>query len=284
MVRGRRVNVLVVYDQSERSYRWSLSVAALRLLLIGAGCVAVLAIVAVALMLRTATQHRRLADLTADNRRLSTYVLEVGQLRDELAQHREFTRRLCELIGVPFPDSVFAHSGMASPVGIPEGLDLEPYRQGTASPDSAWLPTELSADPKNRPRGVPMHGQLSRGFAPDLESPSLRHYGLDIAGREGSLVYATAAGTVEFAGWDEALGHTIILDHNNGYKTIYGHNSMLMCETDQKVKFGELICLSGNSGRSSAPHLHYEIRFDNRPVDPLEFNRPDSTNVIGGKQ
>jgi murein DD-endopeptidase MepM/ murein hydrolase activator NlpD len=128
-----------------------------------------------------------------------------------------------------------------------------------------------------------MLGQASRGYAPDENSPSMRHYGLDIAGHEGSPVFATAAGVVEFAGWDEAMGNTIIIDHGTGYKTIYGHNSVIMCEAEQKVNCGEMICLSGNSGRSSAPHLHYEIRFNNQPVDPLGFILTDSTKALAGR-
>lgn len=280
MARGGRVNVLVVYDQSEKSFRWSLSLVMLRFLFIGSGVVALLAIIAIFLMLRTTVQHRRLSELTADNKRLSAYVLEVDQLKEELALHRDFTRRLCELIGVPFPDSVFARSGSSGSMGTPQGLDLGQNRQGMMSLDSARLPTELSANAANRPAGVPMRGEPSRGFAPDLESPSLRHYGLDIAAREGLPVYATAGGVVEFAGWDEAMGNTIIIDHGNGYKTVYGHNSVLLCEANQQIKFAEMICLSGNSGRSSAPHLHYEIRYQSRPVDPLEFITPDSTGAL----
>ncbi len=277
MGRGRRINVLVVYDQSEKSYQWSLSLLGLRIL-IGAAIVTVLmALVAIVLAWQTASQRSRINELAAENKRLTVYSFEVNQLKEELAYHRSFTRRLCGLVGVEFPDSVFPGSrGVPLAAAATEWTDSTDANFGLQgneilSVSGAPLPSQLSAHPENRPVGVPMRGRASRGFAPEEENVSLRHFGLDIAGREGLPVFATAAGVVEFVGWDEAMGNTIIIDHGNGFKTIYGHNSVMMCKAGDEVQFGDIICLSGNSGRSSAPHLHYEIRYYDQPVDPLRF-------------
>ncbi len=283
MGREKRVNVLVVYDQSERSYQWSLSIFTLRVIFGGVVAAILLSLTAAVLAWVLIGQNHRLAELSAENQRLTVYSLEINQLKEELNLHRDFTRRICELIGVKFPDSSFGTiAEMALPALPPELLDStvspgRPVRSMMQLVSEAPLPSQLEADADNLPRGVPMRGRASRGYNPDQQNLSLRHFGLDIAGREGSPVFVTAAGVVEFVGWDEALGNMITVDHQNGYKTIYGHNSVVMCKQGDRVKFGDIICLSGNTGVSSAPHLHYEIRLRDQPVDPLWFVLADST-------
>jgi len=286
VARGKRINVLVVCDQSEKSYQWSFSRLTLRILICAAVLTVLMAMAAVFLAWRLTVQSKRTVELAAENRSLTVYTLQVNQLKEELAYHRDFTRRICELIGIEFPDTTFPLSGevprsMASAeTGDSTSALSVDQKEYLRLAGDALLPGRLSPHPENKPRGVPMRGRMSRGFVPDEENISLRHYGLDIAGRAGSPVFVTAAGVVESVGWDAALGNVIIIDHGNGYKTIYGHNSMIMYETGDEVQFGDMICLSGNSGVSSAPHLHYEIRFNNQPVDPLDFVLPDSTSAM----
>lgn len=283
MARGGRINILIVDDQSEKSHQWSLSPLMVRMLLWAAGVVCALALAAVVLAWLVFRQSGRIEELTAENMRLTVYALEISQLREELEHHRNFSRQLYEMLGIEFSDSMQA---ALDDEMVPSMLNLAVDSAESAALDIdshisvvalAPLPSELSPYPDNRPVGVPMRGRPSRGFAPQQENVSLRHFGLDIAGREGSPVFATAAGTVVFAGWDGALGNLIILDHGNGYQTVYGHNSAMLFEQGDRVGFGEIIALSGNSGISSAPHLHYEIRYNAQPVEPLQYIFPDST-------
>jgi murein DD-endopeptidase MepM/ murein hydrolase activator NlpD len=117
------------------------------------------------------------------------------------------------------------------------------------------------------PAILPAEGYITRGF-----SPSERHYGLDIAGRTGTLINAAADGHVVFAGWTNDDGNVVILSHLNGFVTFYKHNKSLVKTAGEYVKRGEPIALLGNSGRtSSGPHLHFEIWKDGSPVDPSEF-------------
>jgi len=97
------------------------------------------------------------------------------------------------------------------------------------------------------------------------------HKGLDIAVPFGSDVMATAAGKVIFAGQKGGYGNCVIVSHGNGLATLYGHLSQLVAKTNDKVKVGQVIAKSGNSGRSTGPHLHYEVHKNNAPVNPKLF-------------
>ena len=97
------------------------------------------------------------------------------------------------------------------------------------------------------------------------------HPGIDIAAPEGREVKVTAPGVVRLAGWDDYYGNLIVVEHQNGYETYYGHNSKLVASVGEEVKRGQVIALSGNTGRSTAPHLHYEIRKDGESLNPRDY-------------
>lgn len=107
---------------------------------------------------------------------------------------------------------------------------------------------------------------------PPAEADQMQfHKGLDIAVPFGSDVVATAAGTVIFSGQKGGYGNCVIVSHGNGLATLYGHLSQLVAKTNEKVKVGQVIAKSGNSGRSTGPHLHYEVHKNNAPVNPKLF-------------
>lgn len=110
-----------------------------------------------------------------------------------------------------------------------------------------------------------------RDHAPAEEDQMQFHKGLDIAVAYGSAVKAAAAGTVIFSGQKGGYGNCIIVSHGNGLATLYGHLSELIAKTNDKVKVGDVIAKSGNSGRSTGPHLHYEVHKNNTPVNPRLF-------------
>jgi len=99
--------------------------------------------------------------------------------------------------------------------------------------------------------------------------PKRSHYGIDLAGKIGEPVYAAASGVVESVNLDdEVYGKIVVLDHLNGYKTSYGHNSHINVEVGTFVRKGEQIAEVGNTGISSAPHLHFEILYHDKNIDP----------------
>ncbi|MEW5875220.1 MAG: peptidoglycan DD-metalloendopeptidase family protein [Candidatus Zixiibacteriota bacterium] len=219
-----------------------------------------------------------LKDLTAENAALHESLLRMTQLESELEYYRQFTQRIAGLIGVKVPamddslSSLMLAGGAMPPAGSSyfAGLDSAGPLDVT-SPVVGVLVVNCEPDPENRPRGLPLLGRLSRGYQPSSVNPSLRHQGIDIAAREGSPVFAPASGVVEFSGPHEVFGLMLTIDHRNGFKTIYGHNSKLFVETGDKIRRGEVVALSGNTGISTAPHLHYEILRDNNAVDPSGF-------------
>ncbi len=107
---------------------------------------------------------------------------------------------------------------------------------------------------------------------PPAEADQMQfHKGLDIAVAYGSDVVATAAGKVIFSGQKGGYGNCVIVSHGNGLATLYGHLSQLVAKVNDKVKVGQVIAKSGNSGRSTGPHLHYEVHKNNTPVNPKLF-------------
>jgi len=97
------------------------------------------------------------------------------------------------------------------------------------------------------------------------------HNGIDIPVWYGSNVHATAAGIVTASGWQAGYGWTVEIEHALGFSTTYGHNSKLLVRKGDEVAAGEVIALSGSSGRSTGPHVHYEILLGNGRVDPLKY-------------
>ncbi|AZA80316.1 M23 family metallopeptidase [Chryseobacterium sp. G0186] len=107
---------------------------------------------------------------------------------------------------------------------------------------------------------------------PPAEADQMQfHKGLDIAVAFGSDVRAAAAGTIIFSGQKGGYGNCVIVSHGNGLATLYGHLSELISKVNDKVKVGQVIAKSGNSGRSTGPHLHYEVHKNNTPINPKLF-------------
>jgi len=120
------------------------------------------------------------------------------------------------------------------------------------------------------PTYLPVEGFLTTDFRKDdWFLPD--HFGIDIATSRGTNVRAAADGVVIFANWTEDLGNMVIIYHLNGFFTVYGHNQVLLKKENSFVKKGETISLLGNSGRSTAPHLHFEIWQDGVPIDPKKY-------------
>lgn len=110
------------------------------------------------------------------------------------------------------------------------------------------------------------------GYRPSPISGHLKlHQGLDFGAPPGAPVYATADGVVSFSGFDSEYGKLVSIDHGYGVVTRYAHNSELFTVVGQKVKRGDVISAVGNTGRSTGPHCHYEVRVNGVPVDPANY-------------
>jgi murein DD-endopeptidase MepM/ murein hydrolase activator NlpD len=137
---------------------------------------------------------------------------------------------------------------------------------------------ELLADQKSflaaLPTRKPAVGYFTSGFGvrkSPIGGSVKMHEGLDIANRPGTPIHAPADGTVLFAGGKSGYGQTVVLDHGYGLETWYGHTKKVLVKPGQKVRRGDVIALLGNTGRSTGPHVHYEVRVHGTPVDPLSY-------------
>lgn len=120
----------------------------------------------------------------------------------------------------------------------------------------------------------PARGPISSPFGPRIHpiyQVSSFHAGIDLVLPEGTRVYAAAAGRVVTAGWEGGFGLLVVIDHGDGFTTYYGHLSQLLVSVGQFVEIGQAVALSGNTGLSTGPHLHFELRRDGVAVDPMLF-------------
>jgi murein DD-endopeptidase MepM/ murein hydrolase activator NlpD len=124
------------------------------------------------------------------------------------------------------------------------------------------------------PSTKPARGNYSSRFGYRLSpygAKPMMHEGLDIAASPGTPVFAPADGIVKVAGLEGGYGKLVVIDHGYGVETRYGHNSRLYVHVGQKVKRGEMLSAVGNTGRSTGPHVHYEVRVNGEPVDPINY-------------
>lgn len=150
-----------------------------------------------------------------------------------------------------------------------------------ATPESKDDLEKLLKDLKNfsteydhTPTIWPSRGRITSGFGGRVHPVTRRyreHTGVDIKVRMGTQVRAAADGIVTFSGYRRGYGWTVIISHGYGYETLYAHNSTLMAEVGDKVTKGSVVALSGNSGTSTGPHLHYEVYVDKKRVNPISF-------------
>lgn len=184
-------------------------------------------------------------------------------------------------------DSLLArHQRMDSLAGRLAGLEArqDGFRRliGVASSrDSAlWLgnlrtaPTDAGGfgeGAATEPTAWPL---ATQGFVTQSDGGVADHPGIDIAVASGSYVRAAGGGVVVDAANDPVYGLFVLIDHGDGWRTRYGHASYLVAERGWKVRQGEVIALSGSTGRSTAPHLHFEILSNGRPIDPLSMVTP----------
>jgi murein DD-endopeptidase MepM/ murein hydrolase activator NlpD len=192
--------------------------------------------------------QREVADLQRDRQRLEQLARTVARMEAQYEQVRSLLGR-----GPSRPDSSAAAADTADPAAADD-----PGGAAGSRGDSAQA---------SLPRAWPLaaRGFVTRGH---LAATPGRHPGIDIAVTAGSRILAAGAGTVLEAGDDSVYGRFVRIRHAGGYESVYGHASRLLVAEHQRVARAQVIALSGSTGVSTAPHLHFEIRKDGRPVDP----------------
>jgi murein DD-endopeptidase MepM/ murein hydrolase activator NlpD len=251
----RGVSVIVQRDGALQSRTYRIPVWALRLLLLGAVAVAVAVVLGVAVYGPVARQAIRVPALTREVERLRIDNQRIRELAAALDSVETNYERLRHMVGADIvPDRVTLSTTLpvapaiyAATPGIQRLYELEPSRPGH------WPLDE--------------RGYVTRGQAP-ATSGDEAHPGIDIAVPLGSLVRASGGGVVLQTGAHGEYGNFVLVEHPEGYQSMYGHLSRILAVQGMPVRAGEVIALSGNTGRSSAPHLHFEIRLNGVSIDP----------------
>ena len=203
---------------------------------------------------------------------LSSRAVRVPMLEREVARLRAENVRVAELA-----DALRRLEGQYEQVRGMLGADGRPDAGGI------WLPPsgERSARTETAAAMLPTSWPLTTQAYVTREHLAAvpgEHPGIDIAVAEGSYVRAAGGGIVTEAGEDDVYGNFVRIRHGDGYETVYGHASELFVSQSDTVSRHEVIALSGNTGRSTAPHLHFEVWKDGQPIDPrTQVEQPPET-------
>jgi len=199
----------------------------------------------------TAMLERQVEELTRRNE-------QIGELTRKLARVHAMDLRVRRMLGLE--------------ISAEDSLAIRLAGEAGAEDGSAVTPSEKETILRALPSSWPVRGYITRGFSiAGGEGDPAFHAGIDIGVPRGTPVKASAPGTVTEAGWDDTWGYYVLIDHGVGIKTLYGHNGGLVVMKGERVGRGQTIAYSGDTGRSSAPHLHFAVTENNVPVDPLKY-------------
>ncbi|MDQ6971944.1 MAG: M23 family metallopeptidase [Mariprofundaceae bacterium] len=226
--------------------------------------------------------------IDSDRRQMAVYARNIGTIQARLARLDALGSKLVDHASL---DSAEFNFGLQPAFGGPRLASADPYLDGLnlsierLDARLADLDVQLAAvdylmeqgreEQAARPHAWPTeHGWLSSNYglrADPFTGERARHNGVDIANRFGAPVLAASRGIVTFAGKMKDFGHMVVVDHGYGYVTRYGHMSALAVQVGEEVIDGQLIGRVGSTGRSTGPHLHYEVHRFGHHMNPAKF-------------
>jgi murein DD-endopeptidase MepM/ murein hydrolase activator NlpD len=234
------------------------------------------------------SQTHELSKLRKENKELQSaneqFSRSVEGLRTQLRTVEDRTRKLAIIAGITTLDegSQGGSGGLRNDslnVGSPyrDDVDKMSFRSNRLQKDLSVLEEKFVAQSRllsSTPSIAPVRGILTDGFGgrsdPFTGEPG-QHAAIDISSAMGQAVRAPADGIVVKAEWANGYGNVIYVSHGYGYSTRYGHLSKFAAKPGQRVHRGDILGYVGSTGRSTGPHLHYEVRVNNNPVNPLEY-------------
>ena len=258
----RWVTVMVHQDGKVESTTFRLPLWALRASMIAGITLGSILLISVILYGPIVRAAARVPFLTREISRLNAENEQVRQLAGRLVEMEARYSQVRTMLGGDIAPAVAA------------GTDSLPVAHPVfASNPSRRAPDPGPSAPRRWPldeRGVVTRGQVVEGGNDET------HPGIDIAVPMGTPIRAAGGGTVTKTGRDPEYGLFVLLTHTDGYQTMYGHASRLLVADGDEVNAGQVIALSGSTGRSSAPHLHFEIRRNGRSIDPRTVSLEES--------
>ncbi len=297
---NRYYTIMVVSENSAQSKQWTVPAWAVKAAMV---TVPIFILVAITLFLDyrfVANQVFENRELQAENRQLRQHVQlyknRMESVEGALDRIENFSARLkmitnlvdrdqvSQMLELPLPNANSNVNLFSSSTKTKEELENDQFfsrltYQSLTLEQDLHNQYELLSDQKSflnaLPTKKPADGPFTSGFgvrvSPMGDGAEKMHEGLDIANLVGSAIRAPAQGTITFAGRKSGYGQIVIVDHGYGLETWYGHTSKILVKPGQLVKRGQTMALVGNSGRSTGPHLHYEVRVHGIPVDPLNY-------------
>jgi murein DD-endopeptidase MepM/ murein hydrolase activator NlpD len=254
--KGTFTVIIVPHDQKRtRQYRVPYRLMHTALVLLGVG--AVVMIVFIATYGKLLLKAREAVMLEKQVKELTQRNEQAGELMRNLSQLRSMNLQVRRMLGldVSEEDSLAIRPAMSVEDVPDNGLSYQ-HEQALYSIPNFW----------------PVRGYITRGFnvsvGPDKEG---YHPGIDIAVPRGTPIRAAAAGYVLEAGWDDMYGYYVMIDHGYGIKTLYAHNERISVAKGERIGRGQTIGYTGNTGKSTAPHLHFEVIQNNNYEDPLNY-------------
>ncbi len=243
-------------------------------------------------------------EISGQRKEIQTFAEKINRLTDELLALKEYEERVRELtdikdsektgkednqgekskfgVGGPLPEDTHIDIELKKQHGLlidamhqqTEKLKLTSIRQsdGIKSLLEELLEKQKRAD--HMPSICPVNGQTTSKFGYRRSAFSNKrefHKGYDIGAPKGTPIVATADGSVTFAGRDGSFGKVVVIDHGYGFKTRYAHADKIIIKRGAKVKKGEIIARVGSTGRSTGPHVHYEVLKKGVPVNPKKY-------------
>ena len=248
--------------------------------------------------------HHRMAQTIDDQReaisqqrlQIQSFAYEINNLKEKLVKLEKFEKKIRVIANLETSDgedSLFGVGG-AAPEDLDPRLELTQRHEGLMREmhlhvDELERASErqeknfgdlfdtlegqrnlLASTPAIRPTGGWITSRFGYRTSPFTGRKEF-HKGMDIANRKGTAILATADGIVSFVGKKGAMGNIVVIDHSHGLVTRYAHLSKSLKKRGEAVKRGDIIAQMGNSGRSTGPHLHYEVQLNGVPVNPAKY-------------
>lgn len=208
------------------------------------------------------------------------------QLETRVDAIEDKSRRIAEMSGVSDQNNGQTPRGSGGPLVVLDAAGIVAVEQRAAQLEQQLKGYE-SALQAREPSIWPVAGILNDGFGSRYDpfggGGSEFHTGQDITAAPGTPVVAAAEGTVVFAGWKNGYGQVVDIDHGRGLATRYGHLSKIETTIGHEIARGELLGCVGSTGRSTGPHLHYEVRINDNPVSPLSYLPAQMSTAAAGK-
>jgi murein DD-endopeptidase MepM/ murein hydrolase activator NlpD len=238
-----------------------------------------------------AEQKRQIAELKQQVQlRVDAMAMRLGEVNAHVIRLNALGKRLTEMAEIDSREFNFEREPPSGgPEGAGEGVsaqipdltaELSALEQRVSSRASQLVALEnviLARELKEQihPEGRPVTAGFISSYFGERSDPfdgrEAFHKGVDFAGTVGAHVVAVAAGVVVWAGERSGFGKLVEINHGDGYVTRYGHNERTLVSVGQTVKRGEAVALMGSTGRSTGPHVHFEVLRNGRQVDPLSF-------------